>query len=470
MCKPSDEQLLRKVLKCRHRESFESLIFRYVGPLRAIIRGRANSIERADVDDILQDILLQAWVSLVRETPSNFRPWLYQLARNRCADWNRARTRIRRISEVLAPLRFVDRRGDRAPEISERVDEFVDVLRYIPRHERNALSDFYIQGFSIKEIADRQQTTPGTIKRRLSYGRNMVRNELNISNPARTDIMETKFEKIDDIPLTRPQITVSKVDSTPFPIDLQELVWWFVIPQLGDSVQWTIFEAVNKGKSFKLKSLHSMNANRNAEVHGRDCVEIDITEKEHSDRRGFLQPHVGDKNLRIWGNLTETEVQWIAYESEQSDGKRVLYTFLDEGWEQDFGVCNRNVPIGSYIRERPEGVISVTTELPRLFGDGMFSLSIGEGCGSIECMRVFELGSTESDVLIEGFVNRLGRTILVRRYNGERWGKAKGSKYFVGKADSWSEELPHSNALVVDGIRFVHYQDCLNTIVLADNA
>ena len=466
MCNPSDEQLLQRVLECRHQESFELLIRRYVEPLQAIIRSRTETTEQADVEDILQDTLLQAWSSLVRETPGNFRPWLYQLTRNRCIDWIRAKTRIRRVNEVLAPQRSVDRRGPRAPESSERMDEFVDVLRYIPAQERSALSDFYIEGFSINEIAKRQQTTPGTIKRRLSYGRNMVRNELNIANPMRTNIMEPKIENIDDLPLTRPQISISKVDSTPLPIDLRELAWWFVVPQIGDSVQWAIFEAVNEGESFKLKSFHSMNANRNAEVHGRNCVEIDITEQEHSDRRGFLQPHIGDKSLRIWGSLTETDVHWIAYESEQNDGKRVLYTFLDEGWEHDFGVCKRNVPIDNYINEPSEGVIASATALPRLFGNGVFRLNIGEGRESIECMRVFEPGPTESDVLIEAFVNRLGRTILVRRYNGDRWGKAKGSKYFVGKEDTWSEELPHSSTLVVDGVRFVHYQDCLNTNVL----
>lgn len=468
MCEPSEEQLLRKILEYRDHDSFDSLIRRYVKPLQAIIRGRTETSEQADVDDILQDTLLQAWSSLVRETPANLQPWLYQLARNRCADWIRRRTRIQKVDEALAPLRFLDRRGAKHPETNERIEEFRDVLRNIPLNERNALSDFYLQGFSIKEIANRQRATPGTIKRRLSYGRDMVRGELKIPKPVRTESMETKIEKISDLPTARPRISISKVGSKPFPIDLQELAWWFVVPIVGDSVRWAIYEAVERGRSFRLKSFHSMHAIREAEIHGRNCVEIDICEQECSDRRAFLEPNLGDKSIKVWGRLTATEVHWIAYESERHNGKRVFYTFLDEGWDLDFGVCNRSVPVGSYVVERPEGLVTTTSETPRLFSDGAFNVVIGEDGKAIECLRVFELGSTESDVLIEAFVTRVGRTILVRRYNGERWAKVEDSSYFVGKRNSWSDELPNSDVLVVDGVRFVHYQDSLNASALAD--
>lgn len=468
MCEPSEEHLLQKILEFRHQDSFESLIRPYVKPLQAIIRNRTETSEQADVDDILQDTLLQAWSNLVRETPVNFQPWLYQLTRNRCADWIRARNRTRKIDEALSPLLFVDRRGAKRPETNERVDEFRDVLRNIPSNERNALSDFYLQGFSIKEIANRQRSTSGTIKRRLSYGRDMVRDELKIPKPMRTESMETEIEKISDLPTTRPQISISKVGSNPFPIDLQELAWWFVVPKVGDSVRWAIYEAVERGTSFRLKSFHSMRGSREAEIHGRNCVEIDICEQECSDRRAFLEPNIGDKSIKVWGHLAATEVHWIAYESERQNGKRVWYTFLDEGWDQDFGVCNRSVPVDNYVEKISEGLVTTTSETPRLFGDGVFNVNIGNDGKSIECMRVFELGTTESDVLIEAFVTRTGRTILVRRYNGERWAKATGSKYFVGKRNLWSEELPNSDTLVVDGVRFVHYQDSLNVRALSD--
>ena len=467
MDQPSDEHLLKQIREDKRRDAFESLIERYEQRLLTLIRIRLNTRERADIEDVLQDTLIQAWLSLTRTTPSNFQSWLYQLGRNRCTDWVRMRTKAQKARDAISVPGSLDRRGIRVRSEDERIDEIIDALEQIPVRERRALSDFYFQGFSIAEIASRHQTTQGTIKRRLSYGRDMVRNELDVPRKTRTATMNTNTEVIKDLPQTRPNISISCSTTEPFPIDLQELAWWFIVPQIGESVRWALYEAVDEGKSFKLKSIHSMHAKHGAEIHGRECVEIDIDEQEPSDGEGFLSFGPKDKSLRIWGCLTDTEVQWIAYESEQNDGKRILYTFLDKGWDQDFGVCDRMVPLNNSLQEQDSEIRITTSDLPRVFCDRVFDVAIGDS-KPIECMRVFEIERepTDAHVLIEAYVSRAGRTVLMRRYNGNRWAKAKDSEHFLGTRDTWEEEFPHADTKTVNGVCFVQYVDCLNCSIV----
>ncbi len=459
---PSEEQLLRSILKHKQRDSFESLVLRYQRPLLSLIRSRLGTNEQADIEDVTQDTLLQVWLSLTRSTPSNFQAWLYQLARNRCTDWLRSRAKTQNVRDALTVRQLVDRRGSKSLDMNERIDEIADVIENIPLQERSALTEFYFQGFSIAEIAARQKTPPGTIKRRLSYGRDMVRSELEVTKQTRIEVMNTRNKHTERLSQVRPDISISRSKSEPFPIDLQEMSWWFVVPKVGDSACWATYAATDEGKTYYLKSVHSLHAKCAAEIHSRECVEIEIDEQEHTSDRDFVSFGEGDRSLRIWGNLTDTEVQWIAIESERSDGKKSLYTFLDEGWDQDFGVCDRNVPIRSLPQARSSQTPAEPSKLPRLFGDEVYELRIGDA-EAVECMRVFDLESepTDSDVLIEAYVNRAGRTVLARRYNGNRWAKAEGSKHFLGSKKTWEEEFPQVSRKTIEGVTFVHYEDFL---------
>lgn len=462
MDNPSEEQLLRSILEHKRRDSFESLVLRYQRPLLSLIRSRLGTNEQADIEDVTQDTLLQVWLSLTRNTPSNFQAWLYQLARNRCTDWLRSRAKTKNVRDALTVRQLVDRRGSKSLDMNERIDEIADVIENIPQQERSALTEFYFQGFSIAEIAARQKTPPGTIKRRLSYGRDMVRSELEVTKQTRIAVMNTRNKYIEALPQVRPDITISRSKSEPFPIDLQEMSWWFVVPRVGDSACWATYAAADEGQTYYLKSVHSLHAKRVAEIHSRECVEIEIDEQEDSSDRSFVSFSEGDRSLRIWGNLTDTEVQWIAIESERSDGKRLLYTFLDDGWDQDFGVCDRAVPIQSLSDHKKDPTPSAHSKLQRLFGDEVYELRIGDA-EAIECMRVFDLESepTDSDVLIEAYINRAGRTVLARRYNGNRWAKAEGSKHFLGTKKTWEEEFPQVSRKTIEGVTFVHYEDFL---------
>ena len=80
---------------------------------------------------------------------------------------------------------------------------------------------------------------------------------------------------------------------------------------------------------------------------------------------------------------------------------------------------------------------------------------------AFRCLRVIDVGPvSEEEVLIEAFVDERGRTVLARRYNGRLWAQ---SRYKT----PWDERLPDALRIVIDGVTFVHWYDCLTDVAFS---
>ena len=212
----------------------------------------------------------------------------------------------------------------------------IDAMEAVPEPERRAMRAFYLDGMSIAEIAARHRCPPGTVKRRLSHGRDRVRRELGITKTRRGTTMRVESkESGKPFPEHRPDITVSRSAGQPFSVDLRELAWWFIVPEVGERVRSAEYEQTRDGSAPKLTEVNAMVARRPAVVHGRECVEIEVDEQAFPDRSGLVpRGHSLDeeyRRTRVWGRLDDAEVQWVAYEStRRGDGMGGLQTFLDE--------------------------------------------------------------------------------------------------------------------------------------------
>src|SRR5258708_31379830 len=111
------------------QEALEVLVQRYSGPLFPFIRRFLGEYDAAS--DILQQVLLQLYISLPKlRTGEPLKPWLYQVARNRCVDELR-RKRAMHFSELERETdeeeqSLVDTMQDRSPlpeEVIERRDQ-----------------------------------------------------------------------------------------------------------------------------------------------------------------------------------------------------------------------------------------------------------------------------------------------------------------------------------------------------------
>ena len=72
-------------------------------------------------------------------------------------------------------------------------------MEEVTPQERAALRAFYVDGLSIAEIAARHQRPSGTIRRRLSPGRDQVRALLGVTRNERNRIMQQEQTEADKL-------------------------------------------------------------------------------------------------------------------------------------------------------------------------------------------------------------------------------------------------------------------------------
>jgi hypothetical protein len=252
-------------------------------------------------------------------------------------------------------------------------------------------------------------------------------------------------------PWQRPEITITPSDEPLFEVDWRELAWWFGIPEAGDHTLWAMYDP----PEWRLAYYYDLKALRPAVIHGIEGVEIASLEHEMGDKEQ-LTP------ATLFARLTESRVQCLATMF-LHDNRRRLYTLLDEGFDEDWGESQRRVRQTGRLVQQPDRSYRQRPEQLRPGEDveamGVCHVTIGPS--SFTCLRVLDVAPvfTEESTLMEGYLIREGRTVLCRRYNGRQWSRKPGSAH--ADKPPWDERFPTHNRIVIDGVTFVHWYDCL---------
>jgi RNA polymerase sigma-70 factor (ECF subfamily) len=126
--------------------------------------------DAALADDIAQDAYLKAYLSCdTLLNPEKFNAWIFKIGYNTFINHKRA-------ERVFADY-------DEARNISSadstdsqfRYQQLYSALNKLPGKERTSVLLFYMEGYSIKEIAEIKGTTQGAVKQHLSRGRDHLR-------------------------------------------------------------------------------------------------------------------------------------------------------------------------------------------------------------------------------------------------------------------------------------------------------
>lgn len=149
----------------------------------------------ADADDALQAGLLSAYRSLDRVEPTNLRGWFVRIVENAARDLMRRERRHPTLPFASEPS---DVAGEGAPrerraaapeagptfdpaeraQASELAAELATALLAIPEERRRAILLFGVDGYDYAEIAELTGVSVGTIKSRISRGREELRRHL----------------------------------------------------------------------------------------------------------------------------------------------------------------------------------------------------------------------------------------------------------------------------------------------------
>jgi RNA polymerase sigma-70 factor (ECF subfamily) len=181
----SDEDLVLAV-QAGDRDSLGVLVARWQQPLyRFVYRLQPRG---EDARDICQETFLRILKRADRfQQGSRFSTWMYQIALNLCRDHAR---RKRRWSRIIADTPALPERAAGAPgqdafedpsvaaERHERSAAVLRALERLPPEQREVLVLKEFEGLKFREIAEILGCPESTVKSRMYYGLNGVRNTL----------------------------------------------------------------------------------------------------------------------------------------------------------------------------------------------------------------------------------------------------------------------------------------------------
>ena len=160
-------------------DAFEALYGKYKNEL--FRTALAITRDRGVAEELLQDCFLRAYDHIDRvDACSSLRPWLHRIVVNLSYNWS-AKKRLRLVSfeDVFDRLLSLPRSSpERAFERQEVMKVVDDAIRSLSMPQRVVVVLFYLQGFSLVEIAHVLDCPVGTVKSRLHNARKGLRRRL----------------------------------------------------------------------------------------------------------------------------------------------------------------------------------------------------------------------------------------------------------------------------------------------------
>ncbi|MFN3948796.1 ECF RNA polymerase sigma factor SigK [Microbacterium sp.] len=141
-------------------------------------------VDRAQSEEVLQEVFLEIWQSASRFTPNKGqgRSWVLTIAHRRAVDRVRS-SQSSTDRDVRAGFRDMDVAYD---DVSEKVEmkmegrRVVDALATLPDAQKEALTLAYFGGYSQSEIATLVGAPLGTVKTRMRDGLSRLRMEMGV--------------------------------------------------------------------------------------------------------------------------------------------------------------------------------------------------------------------------------------------------------------------------------------------------
>jgi len=158
-CKKRDEKAFREIVN-----SWEPRLYYY---LRRIVENEN------DVWDILQETWLAVFKNIHKlEDPLKFSTWLYKISHNKAVNLLRKENRYVQMKAEQISDNFENTNTD--IDVKERAEYVHKLLNKLKLAHREVLTLYFLEGFTINEMAQIIEVSEGTVKSRLYYAKNKL--------------------------------------------------------------------------------------------------------------------------------------------------------------------------------------------------------------------------------------------------------------------------------------------------------
>ena len=171
-----EKQLEKIVHRCQNgeRAAFGELFEMYQPRLKYYVR-RLDS-GGTNIDDILQDIWLTVFKKIYKlKDAQTFAVWLYRIARNKVYDGFRRKDRLVRLPEEAE---FPVSGSDEPVFDANDTEKLHRALNELKPYHREVLTLYFIGQMSYQSIADVVGCSIGTIRSRIFYAKQSLREEM----------------------------------------------------------------------------------------------------------------------------------------------------------------------------------------------------------------------------------------------------------------------------------------------------
>ncbi|MCD7737865.1 MAG: sigma-70 family RNA polymerase sigma factor [Lachnospiraceae bacterium] len=424
-------------------DDFETLLAAEGFAVERFVKFKIQS--REDAEDVLQEVYLTACqkFSQLRDRAS-FKAWLLSIARNKCNDY--FRNKATQLEIPIDELMEKELISDSKYGIAE-VSVVKETLSLLGDKDKQILYLYFWKEMPQAEIAKQLGIPVGTVKSRLYTAKKNFKNRY----PYHTVAEKGEIEEMKKLPEFMPEYKIMESSGQPFSVKWEELMGWFLVPKLNEKISWGIYDS----PSGKCDCIYDMKVTGKAKIHGIEGVELTAREIPYSDKE-----HVTD---RIFvAQLTDTHCRYLATIRNDGDVKNYI-TFLDGdefmanwgfgenncGNETNLSVKRDILRKGSVITSRKKDFLLDIVGRYIVVIDGK----------SYDTVCVMDIETYNSGVVSEQYLDRNGRTVLWRRFNRDDWAIDHYGKF-------WSEQLPENERIMVNGLTYVHWYDCMTDYIL----
>ncbi len=179
----SDEWLMAQAARGRP-DQLAPLVRRYGTPLLTFIRHMVGDHHRSE--ELFQEVFLAVWTKRQQyRYPMPFKPWLYQIAHNRCRQWFRVRREPVRSIEDEPPRPFA--MAGPSPQESAIAVETATIVEQavaeLPLRQRSVVVMRLWGGLAYAQIAEAMNVSEGTVRSNMHDALASMRRRLEAQAP-----------------------------------------------------------------------------------------------------------------------------------------------------------------------------------------------------------------------------------------------------------------------------------------------